>query len=79
MAATLESTLGARIRRARRLAGYKNVESLAVLLKVGQRTVQRWETDKSEPSISRLRQIAALTQQPLSYFIGTDSAEEAAA
>lgn len=63
------STLGTRIRDARRDAGYKNVESIAVLLGVGHRTFQRWETDRSEPSISRLRVIAALTGKPLSYFI----------
>lgn len=66
---TLSTTLGSRIRTARRGAGYKNVESIAVLMGVGQRTFQRWETDKSEPSISRLREIAALTGRPLAYFI----------
>jgi transcriptional regulator with XRE-family HTH domain len=71
---TLVTTLGARIREARRGAGYRNVESLAVLLRVGQRTVQRWETDRSEPSISRLREIAALTGKPLSYFLATNEA-----
>lgn len=62
-------TLGTRIRLARKDAGYRNAESLAVALSVGHRTVQRWETDASEPSISRLREIAALTAKPLSYFM----------
>jgi transcriptional regulator with XRE-family HTH domain len=65
---TLITTLGGRIREARRAAGYTNVEQLAVVLGVGQRTVQRWETDRSEPSLSLLRQIAAATGEPLSYF-----------
>lgn len=69
MAKHISLTLGARIREARREAGYRNVESLAVHLNVGQRTVQRWETDQSEPSISRLREIAALTGKPLGYFL----------
>ena len=69
MAETINITLGSRIRQARREAGYKNVESIAVLMNVGQRTFQRWETDKSEPSIARLRVIAALTNKPLDYFI----------
>ena len=78
MTETLAPTLGARIRIARREAGYRNVESIAVLLKVGQRTVQRWETDQSEPSISRLREIAALTSRPLAYFLAVNGGEVAA-
>lgn len=75
--ATCPTTLGSRIAAARREAGFKNVESIAVLLGVGHRTFQRWETDKSEPSISRLREIAALTGKTLGYFI-TNSDEAAA-
>ena len=69
MTELVSTTLGTRIREARRSAGYKNVESIAVLMDVGQRTFQRWETDKSEPSITRLREIAALTDKSLAYFI----------
>ena len=74
MGETLVTTLGGRIREARRAAGYTNVEQLAVVLGVGQRTVQRWETDRSEPSISRLRKIAAETGKPLSYFLVAEAA-----
>lgn len=65
----MAETLGHRIRAARLGAGFKNAESLAVALKVGVRTVQRWEADDTEPSIARLIAIAALTKQPLSYFV----------
>jgi hypothetical protein len=41
--------------------------------------VQRGEADESEPSISRLREIAALTDEPLAFFIATDLSEEAVA
>ena len=71
-AATL--TLGTRIRLARKAAGYSNPESFAVALNVSASTMQRWETDKSEPTISRLREIAALTERPLQYFIGQEVA-----
>jgi transcriptional regulator with XRE-family HTH domain len=74
--ADLLNTLGSRIRDARKEAGYRNVEQLAVALDVGQRTVQRWETDKSEPSISTLRQIAALTGKPLAFFIASEVAAQ---
>lgn len=63
------TTLGRRIHEARKAAGFSNVESIAVLMGVGHRTFQRWETDKSEPSITRLREIAALTNTSLAYFI----------
>lgn len=66
---TLEQVLGQRIRDARRQAGFRNTEQLAVKLGVGARTVQRWETGRSEPTISRIREIAATTGKPLSFFV----------
>lgn len=74
MASAVHTTLGERIRTARRDAGFKNVELLAVRMGVGARTVQRWEQNASEPSISRLREIASLTGRPLSYFISEAAA-----
>lgn len=62
-------TLGARIRQARKDAGYTNTETLAVKLGVGQRTVQRWESDEAEPTLARLREIAAVTSKPLAFFL----------
>lgn len=69
MASAPTLTLGARIRQARRDAGFTNVETLAVRLGVGQRTVQRWEADQAEPTLARLREVAALTGKPLGYFL----------
>lgn len=63
------STLGERIQEARREAGYRNVETVAVELGVSFRTFQRWEQGASEPSIAQVRQIAALTKKPLAFFI----------
>jgi transcriptional regulator with XRE-family HTH domain len=70
--------LGDRIRSARKAAGYRNAESLAVALGVGQRTVQRWETGESEPSVRRVNQIAVLTGRPLVYFVGAEPEEAVA-
>lgn len=78
MTETLPTTLGRRIHDARKKAGYKNVESISVLMGVGHRTFQRWETDKAEPSISKLREIAALTDRSLAYFIAAGDLEDAA-
>lgn len=63
------ATIGGKIRAARKEAGYTNAEGLAVALGVGVRTIQRWEADDSEPSISRLIEIGKITNQPLSYFM----------
>lgn len=69
MADELLATIGKRIQDARKAAGFRNAESLAVALGVGVRTVQRWEAGHGEPSLQRLSQIGALTEKPLSYFI----------
>lgn len=60
--------MGTRIYEARKAAGFKNAETFAVQLGVGVRTVQRWETRGTE-NITRLNQIAAATNMPLSYFL----------
>jgi transcriptional regulator with XRE-family HTH domain len=68
----MRNALGQRIREARRAAGFRNVEQLAVRLGVAARTVQRWEAGTSEPSLSKLREIAGVTDKRLAYFLGTD-------
>lgn len=69
MADDLLATIGSRIQEARKEAGFRNAESLAVALGVGVRTVQRWEAGHGEPSLHRLNQIGALTEKPLAYFL----------
>jgi transcriptional regulator with XRE-family HTH domain len=63
------ATIGAQIREARKAAGYRNAEMLAVELGIGVRTVQRYEADQAAPSIERLLAIARLTDKPLAYFL----------
>ena len=63
------ATIGAKIREARREAGYSNAESLAVEMGVGIRTVQRWESDETTPSIAQLLRIGKLVDKSLVYFI----------
>lgn len=78
MATDLHSlTLGARIRAARVEAGFRNSEQLAVRLCVGQRTVQRWETGKSDPTIEKLIEVAKATGKPLAYFLEAVTGEAA--
>lgn len=71
--------LGKRIRTARKQAGFRNAETLAVALGVGVRTVQRWESGEGQPSIARLIAVAKLTEKPLDYFLSEDGAAEAVA
>jgi transcriptional regulator with XRE-family HTH domain len=68
------TSLGTKIREARRAAGFKNAETFAVALRVGVRTVQRWEAGENDPSIKRMVEIARVTNQPLSFFIGSEVA-----
>lgn len=71
-----DSTLGQRIRHARREAGFRNIETWAVHLGVGFSTASRWETGKNEPTLARLRQIAQATGRPLSYFVASERRRE---
>lgn len=73
----MTETLGQRIRAARKGAGFKNAETLAVALGVGVRTVQRWEAGESDPSIRRILEIARLTNQSPQFFF-TDEIMEGA-
>ena len=61
--------IGERIQTARRDAGFKNPESLAAALGVSPATVSRYEQGRTTPTITRLREIAALTGQTLRYFV----------
>jgi transcriptional regulator with XRE-family HTH domain len=69
MSTSLEQELGQRIKEARREAGFKNAEQLAVHLDVGFSTIQRWEQGKTVPSVRRIRQIAAATGKPMAHFL----------
>lgn len=69
MRSQVAGTLGAKIREARRGAGFTNAEGLAVALGVGVRTVQRWESGESDPSVKRVLQIAQLTNQSPQFFL----------
>jgi transcriptional regulator with XRE-family HTH domain len=67
-------SLGDRIREARKEAGFRNAESLAVALGVGQRTVQRWETDQHMPPMLMLFRIAEMTGKPVEFFFAGEVA-----
>jgi transcriptional regulator with XRE-family HTH domain len=60
--------VGRKIREAREGAGMSR-EQVAVSLGVAYGTIVRWETSRTEPSVSKVQQIAAITGLPLSFFV----------
>lgn len=36
--------------------------------------MQRWEADQAEPTLARLREVAALTGKPLGFFLSLGEA-----
>lgn len=73
----MASDLGAQIRKAREDAGFRR-EEMAVNLGVGLRTIQRWETGETAPSIKRLSLIATATRKPLEFFLRSSTNGKAA-
>lgn len=66
-----ESSLGARLRVARKEASY-TIARLARELDVDPRTVAGWQSGRSTPSVSRLYAISRLLKKPPSYFLNGD-------
>lgn len=62
------SSLGARIRVARKDAGF-TLARLARELDVDPRTVAGWQAGRSTPSVERLMAIARLLERPPSFFL----------
>ena len=68
----MAGTLGHRIRKARKDAGYSSPEQFSVKLGISSATLQRYETGRTVPTVSRLLQIALLTRQPVGFFLNGD-------
>lgn len=65
--------VGRRIQIARRLVGF-NQETLGAALGVSAKTVHRWETGKTEPSLATLVAIAKITGKRVAWFVEGDVA-----
>lgn len=73
-----KTTLGERVRQARREAGL-SAEELAYGLGMSVSSVYRWEQERGTPPAARkIRRVAELTGKPLKFFI-EDADNEAAA
>lgn len=63
-----QSTIGARIKRARKEAGLDQ-KSLAAILSVNPVSVSRWETNYRTPDVETLEKIASATSVSVSALI----------
>jgi transcriptional regulator with XRE-family HTH domain len=69
----MAKTLGARIRKAREKAELSQPQ-LGRLLGKATATVYRWETDRTEPSLTTLRRVATVLHVQVTELIGGHAA-----
>jgi transcriptional regulator with XRE-family HTH domain len=69
-----DMSLGKRIRAARTVKGMTQVELAEKIAKAPQ-TLSNWETDRSEPSLEEITQLAAFTETPLDRLLGVSNSE----
>jgi transcriptional regulator with XRE-family HTH domain len=64
----LDSTLGSRIRQARRQAGLSQSQ-LAAKIGAHVTSVSDWERGVNEPSVRHMTSIAEATERPIDWFV----------
>lgn len=64
-------TLGEKVRTARKEAQLSQLE-LGVALKVSDKTISGYESNRISPPIEKLQKIAELLKKPITYFLGVD-------
>lgn len=67
----MEKTLGQRIKQARKEAKLSQLQ-LGVALKVSDKTISGYESNRISPPINKLQTIAELLKKPVTYFLGVD-------
>lgn len=67
----MKISLGERIRRARKEAKLSQLQ-LGVALKVSDKTISGYESNRISPPINKLQLIAELLKKPITYFLGVD-------
>lgn len=63
--------IGDRIKQARKEANLSQLQ-LGVALKVSDKTISGYESDRISPPVDKLIQIAELLKKPVNYFLGLD-------
>jgi len=66
-----KTTLGERIKQARKEAKLSQLQ-LGVALKVSDKTISGYESNRISPPIDKLQTIAELLKKPTTYFLGVD-------
>lgn len=67
----MEKSLGQRIKQARKEAKLSQLQ-LGVALKVSDKTISGYESDRISPPIDKLQVVAELLKKPITYFLGVD-------
>lgn len=67
----MKLTLGERIKRARKEAKLSQLQ-LGVALKVSDKTISGYESNRISPPINKLQKISELLKKPITYFLGVD-------
>lgn len=67
----MKGSLGKRIKSARKEANLSQLE-LGVALKVSDKTISGYESDRISPPIEKLKIIADLLKKPVTYLLGED-------
>jgi len=67
----MKATLGERIKRARKEAKLSQLQ-LGVALRVSDKTISGYESNRISPPIDKLQSIAELLKKPVTYFLGID-------
>ena len=65
------STFGSRIKLAREEAKLSQLQ-VGVALKVSDKTISGYESDRITPPVDKLMKLADQLKKPLSFFLGTD-------
>ena len=72
----LTKTVGQRIGRARKEAGFSQEQLADKLGLSGNNVISRWENGQGSISVSQLVKVAELTHRPISYFFGEEGGEK---
>ena len=67
----MKSTFGEKIRRARKEAKLSQLQ-LGVALKVSDKTISGYESNRISPPIEKIQKIAELLKKPITFFLGID-------
>jgi transcriptional regulator with XRE-family HTH domain len=67
----MKSTFGEKIKRARKEAKLSQLQ-LGVALKVSDKTISGYESNRISPPIEKIQKIAELLKKPITFFLGID-------